>query len=773
MSRNSSGTYTAPSNTWNPAVEGTAIDEGDWNTTLADIVSALTDSLDRTGKGKVTAHIDFDENASAGTPDANVGRLYGADDSGLTTIYWKDSSGNVYNLLQGAASGLTYQFNSTTTTNADPGTGKAAFNNATIASATEMAISTTTAAGASVSTYIGTWDDNGTSDRGRVFVQKRTNPGIIHIFAISGANTDASGYKRIALTYVDGTGTLSNNDPVTISFGSPGPAGATGSPGTAGAAGSNGTDPGIRWSFESSTTMAAPASGGIRFNNASLGSVTSVAINYRCGETSNPSVANWVKSFDDSSTSAHRGTLIVKKVSAPENYVVFDITGALTDNTTWAQLAVTVLDNNGSLSAADVLSVQFGRTGDAGAGSFTSLTPGNGVTSTLTAAAPGSAISTSGTISAAEAVNAQTGTTYTVVDGDRAKLLTISNASSVAVTLPQASTSTAFVTGWFVDVVNKGAGTATITPTTSTINGAATLALLTGQGCRIVSDGTNYQIDGPASAAVTLTGAQTLTNKTLTTPVLGVATATSINKVALTAPATGSTLTIADGKTLTSSNTLTLAGTDSTTMTFPATSSTVLTTGNTATITKGYTVTPNLIGTVTSGTTTLDATTGNYQMVVNGGNFSLSPPAAGTYDAIDLLVINGPSAGSVTFTTGKWRVGSSTGSAFSSTSRSSATVTMTIASPCVVSWTSHGCVDGDPFFLTTSGALPTGLSINTVYYVKYIDANSFNLAATPGGSSINTTGSQSGTHTGTACSQFVLSVREIYGSATYSWYALQ
>jgi len=62
---------------------------------------------------------------------------------------------------------------------------------------------------------------------------------------------------------------------------------------------------------------------------------------------------------------------------------------------------------------------------------------------------------------------------------------------------------------------------------------------------------------------------------TLVTPVLGVATATSVNKVALTAPATSATLTIADGKTLTASNSLTLAGTDATTMTFPATSATV------------------------------------------------------------------------------------------------------------------------------------------------------------------------------------------------------
>lgn len=56
------------------------------------------------------------------------------------------------------------------------------------------------------------------------------------------------------------------------------------------------------------------------------------------------------------------------------------------------------------------------------------------------------------------------------------------------------------------------------------------------------------------------------TSPTLTTPTLGVATATSINKVAFTAPATGSTLVIADGKTLTASNTLTFAGTDSSTL---------------------------------------------------------------------------------------------------------------------------------------------------------------------------------------------------------------
>lgn len=69
------------------------------------------------------------------------------------------------------------------------------------------------------------------------------------------------------------------------------------------------------------------------------------------------------------------------------------------------------------------------------------------------------------------------------------------------------------------------------------------------------------------------------TSPTLVTPVLGVATATSVNKLAITAPATGSTLAVADGKTLTASNTLTLAGTDGTTLTFPSVSSTMMAAG--------------------------------------------------------------------------------------------------------------------------------------------------------------------------------------------------
>jgi len=70
------------------------------------------------------------------------------------------------------------------------------------------------------------------------------------------------------------------------------------------------------------------------------------------------------------------------------------------------------------------------------------------------------------------------------------------------------------------------------------------------------------------------------TSPSLTTPSLGVASATSINKVTITAPATAATLTIADGKTLTVSNTLTFTGTDSSSVAF-GTGGTVAYTGGT------------------------------------------------------------------------------------------------------------------------------------------------------------------------------------------------
>lgn len=90
----------------------------------------------------------------------------------------------------------------------------------------------------------------------------------------------------------------------------------------------------------------------------------------------------------------------------------------------------------------------------------------------------------------------------------------------------------------------------------------------------------------------------TLTSPTLVTPALGVATATSVNKVAVTAPATSATLTIADGKTLTCNNSITFAGTDATTMTFPSSNASIARTDAAQTFTGTQTFAGAVVGSV-------------------------------------------------------------------------------------------------------------------------------------------------------------------------------
>ena len=73
--------------------------------------------------------------------------------------------------------------------------------------------------------------------------------------------------------------------------------------------------------------------------------------------------------------------------------------------------------------------------------------------------------------------------------------------------------------------------------------------------------------------------------------------------------------------------------------------------------------------------------------------------------------------------------------------------TVTIANPAVVTFSSLSSVpNGTAIQLTTTGALPTGLAVGTVYYVAGSSGATCNLTATFGGANIITTGTQSGTH---------------------------
>jgi hypothetical protein len=78
-----------------------------------------------------------------------------------------------------------------------------------------------------------------------------------------------------------------------------------------------------------------------------------------------------------------------------------------------------------------------------------------------------------------------------------------------------------------MDVQNRGAGTLTITPTTSTVDGASSLALTTGQGRRIASDGTNYFTQRGIGGGGTFTGG-TLTSALNEAPTVTIASASTM-----------------------------------------------------------------------------------------------------------------------------------------------------------------------------------------------------------------------------------------------------
>jgi len=97
--------------------------------------------------------------------------------------------------------------------------------------------------------------------------------------------------------------------------------------------------------------------------------------------------------------------------------------------------------------------------------------------------------------------------------------------------------------------------------------------------------------------------------------------------------------------------------------------------------------------------------------------------------------------------------GSGTHKIYQSLQGHSSTVTISIASPGVVSWTAHGFSAGTPIQFSTTGALPTGITAGTTYYVSTTNlfTNSFCISSIADGSgAINTSGTQSGVHTAVA-----------------------
>jgi hypothetical protein len=159
---------------------------------------------------------------------------------------------------------------------------------------------------------------------------------------------------------------------------------------------------------------------------------------------------------------------------------------------------------------------------------------------------------------------------------------------------------------------------------------AGTLTVGTTAGA---SDGTvsaaTYQVGGVSQSG---TGPLAATGSPVfTTPNIGVATATSVNKLTLTQPATGATLTILDGKTAKVDNTLEFAGPDASVQTFQATG-TIVSRTSTDTLTNKTLTAPVINGTPTgTGIPTLTLKKGS-----GAGNYTSTSLTAVQVDGTNL-----------------------------------------------------------------------------------------------------------------------------------------
>lgn len=99
--------------------------------------------------------------------------------------------------------------------------------------------------------------------------------------------------------------------------------------------------------------------------------------------------------------------------------------------------------------------------------------------------------------------------------------------------------------------------------------------------------------------------------------------------------------------------------------------------------------------------------------------------------------------------------------------------TISIASPAVITLASHGLSINNAVVFTTSGALPTGITAGTVYYIisTGFTSGAFQISTSIGGSAVNTSGTQSGTHSVARFSPIVIKVSG--GSEVYKNYVFK
>lgn len=115
-----------------------------------------------------------------------------------------------------------------------------------------------------------------------------------------------------------------------------------------------------QWTFSSTTTMSAPGTANLRLNNATLSSVTQIAISDLSANSGNPDLGTWLDTWDDAG-GTNAGSIFIFKDNG--NFAIYNVNSTLTDNTSWHQIPVTYVASAGSFSDSDAIYIGFAASG--------------------------------------------------------------------------------------------------------------------------------------------------------------------------------------------------------------------------------------------------------------------------------------------------------------------------------------------------------------------------------------------------------------------------
>lgn len=253
----------------------------------------------------------------------------------------------------GLAGGFSPRFTfSTTTTDSDPGSGVVRFNNATQGSATQLFVDLNDTNAVDVTALLDALDDSTSTTKGYLTVHQTNDPTKWITFELTSVTT-ATGYRKLVVTFKaqSGANPFANSAGITLSFT---PKGDAGNPGGGYA---------LEYDF-STTTSGDPGAGGLRLNNATPMSATSILVDNvdAIGNT----VTAILDTLDDSTSTTNKGVVRLYRKSAPGAAYLRATLSSVTDSTGYRTIAITPVAAVSTFTNGERIVLDFSPKGDAG-----------------------------------------------------------------------------------------------------------------------------------------------------------------------------------------------------------------------------------------------------------------------------------------------------------------------------------------------------------------------------------------------------------------------